>query len=377
MRLAFCLYRYFPYGGLQRDFMKIALECQQRGHHIVVFTMDWQGPIPEGFEVRCLAAKGVTNAGRCRTFAAEIGRQLSDQRFDCVIGFNKIPRLDVYFAADPCFKARTIEERSLVCRLGRRYRIYSQLERAVFGPDSHASILMLTDLEKDRYIQYYQTAEERFHILPPGISRNRLVEKNSAELNAELRRELKLGTDEKLILMVGSGFRTKGLDRSLRALAALPADLRECVRLVVIGEGNERPFAKMARQIGVSDRVTFLGPRDDVPRFLIGADMLLHPSYTEAAGMVLLEAMTAGLPVLVTAVCGYAFHIARAEAGLLIPTPFRQEQMNRLLEQMLRSNKVLQWGRNGLAYVSKTDIYSLPQRAAEIIEQVSRKKVHA
>lgn len=377
MRLAFCLYRYFPYGGLQRDFMKIALECQLRGHHVVVFTMDWDGAIPEGFDVRRLAIWGVTNAGRCRAFAVEVGRQLGKQHFDCVIGFNKIKHLDVYFAADPCFKARAIEERSLFYRLGRRYRIYAQLERAVFGADSHAHILMLTGLEKNRYIQYYQTAEERFHILPPGISRNRLVEKNVAELKAELRRELNLATDEKLVLMVGSGFRTKGLDRSLRALAALPDDLNGLVRLVVIGEGAKRPFVKMARQLGVSNRVSFLGPRDDVPRFLMGADLLLHPSYTEAAGMVLLEAMTAGLPVLVTAVCGYAFHISRAEAGLLIPAPFCQEQMNRLLEQMLRSENVFRWRRNGLAYVAKTDIYSLPQRAAEIIEQVSRKKVHA
>ena len=41
MQLAFVLYKYFPFGGLQRDFMRIALECQQRGHKIRVYTLIW------------------------------------------------------------------------------------------------------------------------------------------------------------------------------------------------------------------------------------------------------------------------------------------------------------------------------------------------
>ena len=46
MQLAFVLYKYFPFGGLQRDFMRIALECQQRGHQIRVYTLIWEGDIP-------------------------------------------------------------------------------------------------------------------------------------------------------------------------------------------------------------------------------------------------------------------------------------------------------------------------------------------
>ena len=51
MQLAFVLYKYFPFGGLQRDFMRIALECQRRGHKIRVYTLIWEGDVPEGFEV--------------------------------------------------------------------------------------------------------------------------------------------------------------------------------------------------------------------------------------------------------------------------------------------------------------------------------------
>ena len=54
MRLAFCLFKYFPYGGLARDFLRIAQLCQQQGHSIDVYTMEWRGDIPKGFNVNFL-----------------------------------------------------------------------------------------------------------------------------------------------------------------------------------------------------------------------------------------------------------------------------------------------------------------------------------
>ena len=51
MQIAFCLYKFFPFGGMQRDFLRIALACQVRGHAIRVYVGEWQGEIPPGFEV--------------------------------------------------------------------------------------------------------------------------------------------------------------------------------------------------------------------------------------------------------------------------------------------------------------------------------------
>lgn len=372
MNLAFCLFKYFPFGGLQRDFLKIAQECHQRGHRITVFTMAWEGEVPEGFDVRLIKVRGLTNAGRCRAFAEQVVRRTAAKRFDCVVGFNKMPALDVYFAADPCFVARVAEQKSWIRRLGRRYRIYRELERAVFSPFG-TRVLILTELERERYIKYYQTPGERFTLLPPGVSRDRVAPPDAAEQREAFRREQGLKDGDKLALMVGSGYRTKGLDRSLRALGALPVSLRQKTRLAVVGAGDARPFIKMAEKLGIDERVSLLGPRNDVPRFLLGADLLVHPSYTEAAGMVLLEALASGLPVLVTEVCGYAFHIRESGAGMLIPSPFDQKEMNRLFEQMLFSGQAQRLGRKGLDYVAHTDIFSLPERAADLIEQTGRR----
>ena len=45
MKLAFCLFKYFPYGGLQRDFVRIARACIERGHTVEAFCLAWQGPV--------------------------------------------------------------------------------------------------------------------------------------------------------------------------------------------------------------------------------------------------------------------------------------------------------------------------------------------
>ncbi len=79
----------------------------------------------------------------------------------------------------------------------------------------------------------------------------------------------------------------------------------------------------------------FFSGRNDVSELMAAADLLLHPAYQEAAGIVLLEAITAGLPVLTTAVCGYAHYIADANCGTVIAEPFSQEQLNEVLRKAL------------------------------------------
>jgi UDP-glucose:(heptosyl)LPS alpha-1,3-glucosyltransferase len=174
--------------------------------------------------------------------------------------------------------------------------------------------------------------------------------------------------------MVGSSFGTKGVDRAIRALASLTESLKQQTMLVIIGQGNSRPYLRQAQRMGVGERVKFLGPRNDVPRFLWGADLLLHPSYYENTGTVLVEALAAGLPVLASAVCGYGFHVVNADAGLLVPVPFNQSNLDALLEQALTSSKISRWRTNALTYAKLTDLYSLPLKAADIIEAAGRSK---
>ena len=171
--------------------------------------------------------------------------------------------------------------------------------------------------------------------------------------------------------MVGTGYQRKGVDRAIRALASLPEDILEKTYLLTIGENKLKPYQKLAKRLGVSDHVRFLGGRTDVPRFLIAADFLLHPARKENTGTVLIEAMAAELPVLVTDVCGYASYIRRAGSGELIPSPYRQSEFDRMLYGMLTSDKKSLWQKNAKKYVAENDVFSLSEKAVEIIERTA------
>ena len=368
MQLAFCLYKYFPFGGLQRDFLRIALACQARGHAIRVYTLEWKGDLPAGFEVVPVPRTAFSNARRYAKFSGWVQQDLDRHPADRVVGFNKMPGLDVYFAADPCYEEKAQTLRNPLYRRFGRYRHFSAFERAVFSPQSRTEILMISSLQQPFFEKHYGTPQRRFHLLPPGISPDRRAPANAAEIRADFRREFGLGDEDLLLLQVGSGFKTKGLDRSLKALAHLPPELRARTRLIVIGQDEPRLFLRQASLLGIADRLSILPGRDDIPRFLLGADLLIHPAYNENTGTVLLEALVAGLPVLATAVCGYAHYIENAEAGLVIPDPFAQAQMDTLLQHMLSDATArAHWKAHALTFAETADIYSNAERAADLI----------
>lgn len=374
MNIAFTLFDYFPHGGLQRDCLEIAQKCSAAGHEVTIFTRAWVGARPEGIVVKTLGCKGWTNVARNQNFITVLLKLLAKSKFDAVVGFNKMPGLDIYFAADPCFEAKA-RSRSPVYRLTRRYRFYRKTEEAVFGMREKPLILLITDREVQLYRDIYGTNSNRFRLLPPNIDRRNFTLKDVAQSRHTKRRELGLKDDSTLLLFVGSGFRTKGLDRAIRGLASLPGSHCGNTHLVVLGRNKPIQFSRLAKSLGLAKRVHFLGGHDDVPEWMLAADFLVHPARNENTGTVLLESMASGLPVLATDACGYAFHIEKAKAGCITPSPFEQSDFNSILSKMIASPEQTQWRANGLAYAAKEDLYSCHQRAAERIEEFIHNKL--
>ncbi|NWF98885.1 MAG: glycosyltransferase family 4 protein [Nitrospirae bacterium] len=337
-------------------------------------TMLWKGDIPAGFNITVFKPKGMTNHQRCWNFSEIVNKHLSKTNFDLIIGFNKMHGLDIYYAADPCFKARVYESGSKIKKLLPRYRTYIALEKEVFDKKSNTKIMLISEIEKPKYIRYYGTQSSRFHILPPYISKDRIIRDENHNIRKKICNKLEIDFNHFLLLTVGSSFKTKGLDRSLRAIAALPENLKNKTILLIIGDDNSSPFIKLAKKLNIDSRIIFLGGREDVPEFMAASDLLLHPAYTENTGTVLIEAMAAGLPVIATEICGYSFHIRKADAGLLIPSPFKQHDFNNMLSYMMTSDYKQKWKENGLRYISRNDFFSMPEKAADIIEKYAEQK---
>ncbi|HYQ79503.1 MAG TPA: glycosyltransferase [Solirubrobacterales bacterium] len=107
----------------------------------------------------------------------------------------------------------------------------------------------------------------------------------------------------------------KGHDTLLEAVAAVPEAL-----FLLAGDGPERErLEARAAELGVAERVSFLGRREDVPQLLAACDVFALPSLYEGSSLAVLEAMAAGIPVVSSAIGGTEELIEDGRSGLLVP----------------------------------------------------------
>ncbi len=366
MKLLFCLFRYFPYGGLQRDCVRIAKACMDAGDTVEVITHTWEGPHIPGITVHCFPVRAWTNHQGCEKFSRLVQDFIKNHDYDGVIGFNKMPDLDIYYTADPCYRDKS---RGLRSKLPRD-RIYLKLEEAVFSSAQKTHIFLINPDQQAIFARYYGTQSERFHVLPPGIAPDRNVASKAKSERDVLRQQQGISQQTKVLLFLASSFKTKGLDRALNAIASLPEFMRQHVQLWIVGQDHLAPYEKLIKRLKLIDQIKFLGSSDRVPELLMSADLLLHPAYNEVTGTVLLEALVAGLPVLTTGVCGYAHYVKESQAGIVLPEPFSQPQLNAALSELLSEDKLKTLREKADIYSQTADVYSMPSVAVKLIHQI-------
>ncbi|GAB4461743.1 MAG: glycosyltransferase family 4 protein [Elainellaceae cyanobacterium] len=123
----------------------------------------------------------------------------------------------------------------------------------------------------------------------------------------------------------------KNLDTVLHALTQVST-----LHLAVAGDTQGSPYPKLAEELGVGDRVHFLGYRRDVKDLMKAVDFFIFPSRYEACSLVLLEAMASGLPVITAATAGGA-EIITPDCGVVLPDPDNASALAQVLQSILQS----------------------------------------
>jgi len=198
--------------------------------------------------------------------------------------------------------------------------------------------------------KYYQ----KLRIVSPGID----VKKYNINRTNYLKDKYNL-KDEKIVLFVGQlnkESQHKGLDYLIKAVKIVSDSIN--VKLIIVGTGNYIEYYKnMAESYGMTSRVIFAGYIDDsdLPKYYNESDVVVLPSYNRAEGfgMVLIEALACGTPVIGTTVGGIPYAIKNDEDGLLVP-PKDSEALADAIKQILTDEKLAEgMGRRGYERVSK------------------------
>jgi len=359
---------------MQRDMLRTANKLIERGHSVEVFTLSWQGDVPSTMGVHVLPQKALFNFQKYQKFINVVRERIQASDFDYVFGYNRMPGLDAHFAADPCFVERAKNQNRFLYQLNPRYRWFAACEKAVFAAEQTTQVLAVSMVEKPNFQRWYGTQNERFHYIPPFLSPERFARQNKKAMQKFLRDEFSFAANDFVYMLTGSGFAMKGLDRAILAMAALPKELLANTKLIAVGQDNPKPFLALARKHGVEAHVVISKGRPDTPKLMQGSDVCVHPAVRENTGLVILEGMVCGAPMLVTESCGYAQHVKEANAGLVSAMPFSQEVFNRQWLTMRKSPYKDKWSKNGLAYTKNIMQANDGSAEANILIDLANKK---
>ncbi len=193
-----------------------------------------------------------------------------------------------------------------------------------------STIVVSTDQEKEDLSRLYGVSPRSVRIIPAGVDLDlfKPVDREDA------RRSLGI-QESNILLSVGRIEPLKGIEILVRAMALL-SDLDDS-RLVIVGgkpqEDDEiKRLKSIAAELGVETRTTFTGTvqQTELPAYYSAADVFVLPSYYESFGLVALEAMACGTPVIASRVGGPGSFITSGETGYLVPWPCPEPYAQRL-----------------------------------------------
>jgi UDP-glucose:(heptosyl)LPS alpha-1,3-glucosyltransferase len=188
------------------------------------------------------------------------------------------------------------------------------LETLQYKDHRYKKIIAISHQVKRDLIQYFSIPPSRIAVVHHGVNTTEFDPVRLGDLRLKQRRQLGFLEDDIVILFVAHEFKRKGLKVLIDALPSLGSRFR----LLVVGKDDPTFFKAQAEQLGVSRRVVFSGPQAILAPWYACADLFVFPTSYEAFGMVITEAMAAGLPVIVPEDAGAAELIVDEEGGLLM-----------------------------------------------------------
>jgi D-inositol-3-phosphate glycosyltransferase len=262
--------------------------------------------------------------------------------------------------------ARTPEEIESEVRFEEEQRLMDQVN----------GIIVSTEAELAQMRWLYRIDPSHVGIIPPGVDTSRFYPIDTDEA----KEFIQIPPDRRMVLFVGRIEPLKGVDSVLKALKVVLGNIdpdRYDLHLSIIGGDPETqaddPSPEMARlislveELGLSRCVEFLGKQSQVrlPYYYSAAEFLVMPSYYESFGMVALEAMACGTPVIAAETGGLAFLVRDGETGFHIPTGSHEALAEKM--QILVENKLLLDEMGKLAATHAAE-YSWPTITRRVIE---------
>jgi UDP-glucose:(heptosyl)LPS alpha-1,3-glucosyltransferase len=324
-------------GGVERYADTLARALLAAGHSLDVIAGCGTG-LPEGAALHRVKAASFWSPIKTFAFSAAAGRAVRDLagRVDAVLGLARTARQDVYRVGGGSHQAWLRALRGAGAwrsAWNPRHAAILAMERRIFSgwrTGETRRYLCNAARVRDEIVADYGVPAERIDVLHNPVDLARFDPDRERPRRAGARRAHGVPEGAYLLLFVGSGFRRKGLDTAIRALARA----REPAWLLVAGGGNTAPYRALARDEAVADRVVFAGRVADVAALYAAGDALLAPTRYDPFSNAALEALAMGLPVVTTAANGASEVISEGREGFVAARSDDVDALARAIERL-------------------------------------------
>jgi glycosyltransferase involved in cell wall biosynthesis len=210
------------------------------------------------------------------------------------------------------------------------YALVCNLERRIYG-NRRIALAAVSQHTADQIARYF--GRNDVTIIPYGVDHRRFSAAAIAPIRQSRRQDLGFSPAQLVLLLIGNDWRNKGLKSLLEALARCP-DIP--LQLVVVGQDEQAPFRADVQNLGLTGRVEFFAPVPDVRMFYAAADVLVAPSLEDSFNLPVLEAMSCGLPVIVSPRAGVSAWLTHLHDSVLLNEQENSDQLAAAIRQIAR-----------------------------------------
>ena len=303
-------------GGVERIIYECARYLSGRGHEVTVYANEYEQN-GATFEYRKVPVKAALKFLEPTAYFRESTRMLGRERYDALGTFGCVcPEGGVYWAqsvhAAWLDKAKAFRGAWSAARWKQRlnpaHPVLLRLEERHFRKGGYRKIIALTEDVKADLKHYYGVPGEDVVVIPNGYAPDEFNAARAAAERDEARREYGFTERERVIVFIANELERKGFPALLRAVESL-GDPN--IRLLVAGRIAPEKHAL----------VKYVGATGNVARCYAAADVFALPTQYEAWGLVIVEAMACGLPVLTSRLAGAAVTVREGATGRLLDDP--------------------------------------------------------
>jgi len=324
-------------GGAERYLVDLCTRMVDEGFEVHVYTRHWDEDDPR-IHFHNVRTIPFPKSLQLFSFAMRATKEMKHGNYDITLGVGNTLKADILQPHGGVHWAwfwrslRLYDNPFLwtIKFLGRvlspRQWVSGWIEDSPYRSKNLYKIIAISDMVKKDIIRWYGVSEDLITVIYNGVDIERFHPRNR-QYREEIRKRYGIG-EELIILFVSNNFRMKGLGYLIKALAKIKKEDHPPFKLLILGKDRQNPYLRLAKKIGLSGEVIFVGSTNEPEKYYGAADLLVHPTFYDACSLTVLEALASGLPVITSSSNGASGILRQREDGWLIQKPTDVNQLS-------------------------------------------------